>query len=106
MSKVYDIAFKIAGKLSGDFASTFKKGQETVARMGDSLAMLNAKAAKMDPKLSHTTIWFWYLNTPYWQRCILPSVNSVCQLPLMFLKIWKCLFNGHPINTRRSTSFL
>lgn len=48
MSKVYDIAFKIAGKLSGDFASTFKKGQETVARMGDSLAMLNAKAAKMD----------------------------------------------------------
>lgn len=48
MSKVYDIAFKIAGKLSGDFASTFKKGQETVARMGDSLATLNAKAAKMD----------------------------------------------------------
>ena len=48
MSKVYDIAFKIAGKLSGDFASTFKKGQETVARMGDSLAMLNAKAEKMD----------------------------------------------------------
>ena len=48
MSKVYDIAFKIAGKLSVDFASTFKKGQETVARMGDSLAMLNAKAAKMD----------------------------------------------------------
>ena len=35
MSKVYDIAFKIAGKLSGDFANTFKKGQETVARMGD-----------------------------------------------------------------------
>lgn len=48
MSKVYDIAFKIAGKLSGDFANTFKKGQETVARMGDSLATLNAKAAKMD----------------------------------------------------------
>ena len=48
MSKVYDIAFKIAGKLSGDFARTFKKGQETVARMGDSLATLNAKAAKMD----------------------------------------------------------
>ena len=48
MSKVYDIAFRIAGKFSGDFASTFKKGQETVARMGDSLATLNAKAAKMD----------------------------------------------------------
>lgn len=48
MSKVYDIAFKIAGKLSGDFANTFKKGQETVARMGDSLSTLNAKAAKMD----------------------------------------------------------
>lgn len=48
MSKVYDIAFKIAGKLSGDFANTFKKGQETVARMGDSLSTLNAKAEKMD----------------------------------------------------------
>lgn len=48
MAKVYDIAFKLAGKISGDFSSTFKRGQETVARMGDSLATLNEKAAKLD----------------------------------------------------------
>lgn len=48
MAKVYDIAFKLAGKITGDFSSTFKRGQETVARMGDSLATLNAKAAKLD----------------------------------------------------------
>lgn len=48
MAKVYDIAFKLAGKITGDFSSTFKRGQETVARMGDSLATLNEKAAKLD----------------------------------------------------------
>lgn len=48
MSKVYDIAFKLAGKITGDFSSTFKRGQETVARMGDSLSNLNEKAAKLD----------------------------------------------------------
>lgn len=48
MEKVYDIAFKLAGKITGDFSSTFKRGQETVARMGDSLATLNEKAAKLD----------------------------------------------------------
>lgn len=48
MAKVYDIAFKLAGKITGDFSSTFKRGQETVARMGDSLSNLNEKAAKLD----------------------------------------------------------
>lgn len=48
MSKVYDIAFKIAGKLSSNFSSTFNKGKATVAGMRDSLATLNAKAANLD----------------------------------------------------------
>lgn len=46
MSKVYDIAFKIAGKLSGDFSNTFKKAGDTVTKMDRSLGALNAQAAK------------------------------------------------------------
>lgn len=46
MSKVYDIAFKIAGKLSGDFSNTFKKAGDTVTKMDKSLGALNAQAAK------------------------------------------------------------
>lgn len=48
MSKVYDIAFKIAGKLSGDFSNTFRKGQETVSKFGNSLQGMNRQAAQLD----------------------------------------------------------
>lgn len=38
-----------------------------------------------DAKLSHTTIWFWNLNTSHRRRSVLSSIDSVGQLLLMFL---------------------
>lgn len=38
----------------------------------------------------------------YRRRSVLPSVDSVCQLLPVFLKIYKCFFHGHSVNSFRS----
>ena len=48
MSKVYDIAFRIAGKLSSQFTGSFKNAEKTVGVFKQSLKALNAGAASME----------------------------------------------------------
>jgi TP901 family phage tail tape measure protein len=48
MSKVYDIAFRIAGKLSSQFTGSFKNAEKTVGVFNQSLKALNAGAASME----------------------------------------------------------
>ncbi len=48
MSKVYDIAFKIAGKLSGGFGKSFESANKTVNGFNKQLSALNKDSAAMD----------------------------------------------------------
>ncbi|MGN0885460.1 MAG: phage tail tape measure protein, partial [Candidatus Spyradenecus sp.] len=46
--KVYEIAFKLAGQLSGDFAATFKAASNAMKGFGGELNKINAQAAQVD----------------------------------------------------------
>ena len=46
--KVYEIAFKIAGQMSGGFSKSFASANKVVSKFGDTLNDLNAKAHKLD----------------------------------------------------------
>ena len=47
MAKTYEIAFKLAGQLSGNFSQTFQTASKTVEGMNKSLNALNKQAADM-----------------------------------------------------------
>lgn len=47
-NKVYEIAFKLAGKLSSDFTNTFRKANEYTSGYQRSLSQLNSQAASMN----------------------------------------------------------
>lgn len=47
-AKTHEIAFKIAGKMSGDFTKSFKKANEAVKGFQGNLVDLNKEAAKVD----------------------------------------------------------
>ncbi len=47
-SKIYEIAFKVAGKLSSDFAKTFSTAENSVDAFNDRLNGLNKQAAQTD----------------------------------------------------------
>lgn len=47
-AKTHEIAFKIAGKMSGDFVKSFKKANEAVKGFQGNLVDLNKEAAKVD----------------------------------------------------------
>lgn len=47
-SKTYEIAFKLAGKMSGNFASTFKNANNAVKSFNGRLNDLNKQASKID----------------------------------------------------------
>lgn len=47
-AKVYEIAFKLAGKLSSDFSKTFKNATKTVEGFGSNIRELNQKAAQVE----------------------------------------------------------
>lgn len=46
--KVYEIAFKIAGQMSGGFSKSFASANKVVKQFGGNLNELNAKAHKLD----------------------------------------------------------
>lgn len=46
--KVYEIAFKIAGQMTGGFSKSFASANKVVSKFGDTLNDLNAKAHKLD----------------------------------------------------------
>ena len=45
--KQYEIAFKLAAKMSGDFPKSFKNASDAVEKLGDHMQSLNSDSRKI-----------------------------------------------------------